>query len=241
MKEMSIILVLAVSFPLGRAERPAKTSQQDTSAMHPQQQTGTVSGKIELLAVPVSVREERGTPYRKSGMMSLKHRFSHSMDEYKNIVVYLEGEGLRESRLQNAPKARMDQQDAEFIPYVLPIQRGTVIDFMNQDNTYHNVFSLSPTKKFNIGRRPTGQAVPVLFDKAGVVQIFCDIHSHMTAFVVVLDNPFFVQPDGKGRYRIDHVPVGTYYVKVWDERLSAHDEKITIDPGSSVTVNFILK
>jgi len=166
---------------------------------------------------------------------------SEKVNEQKNVVVYLEGEGLDVSSIQRNAKAVMDQKKAKFIPHVLAVQKGTEVDFVNHDRVYHNVFSLSSPKRFNIGRRPTGEGVPVRFDKQGVVQVFCDIHSQMTAIVVVLDNPFFVRPDEEGVFKIDQVPPGTYTVKVWHERLTAAEQKITVTAGGTARANFVLE
>jgi len=135
----------------------------------------------------------------------------------------------------------MNQKNATFIPHVLPVLKGTTVDFVNEDNTYHDVFSLSSIKKFNIGRRPTGEVVPVKFDRTGVAEIFCDIHSYMAAFIVVLDNPFFAKPDSRGSFKIENIPPGTYTVKVWHERLHAPDQTVTITAGSTTTVHPVLE
>jgi len=71
--------------------------------------------------------------------------------------------------------------------------------------------------------------------------VFCDIHSQMTAFVVVLDNPFFVQPDEDGSFKIDRVPPGTYTLKVWHERLTAPEQKITVTAGGTAKASFVLE
>ena len=206
-----------------------------------QELTGSVAGKIELRAAPQIIRRERGGRYQTTGSMSEMNEHTMKRSEQRNVVLYLEGGMTEKVGLQNSAHGVMDQQQAAFIPHVLAVQKGSVVDFVNHDETYHNVFSLSPAKKFNIGRRPTGEKVPVQFDKSGVVQVFCDIHSQMTAFVVVLDSPFFVQPEEDGSFRIDHVPPGTYTLKVWHERLAAPDQKITVTAGGTTKANLVLE
>jgi plastocyanin len=148
---------------------------------------------------------------------------------------------VKQENQQTDKKALIDQRDAEFIPHVLPVQRGTVVEFVNRDNTYHNVFSLSPTKRFNIGRRPTGEAVPIKFDRAGIVQVFCDIHSYMSAYILVLDSPYYVQPDEHGNYSLENIPIGVYTLKVWHERLTKRERIITITSGGHITENFVME
>ena len=160
--------------------------------------------------------------------------------EVTNVVVYLEGPGLDKIR-REAKGAVLDQRDATFIPHVLPIVKGTTVRIVNRDKTYHNVFSLSSTKKFNIGRRPTEEEVPVTFDKTGTVQVFCDIHSHMSAFVLVLANPMFVQPNADGTFSLNDVPPGKYTIQAWHERLSGAPQSVTVTAGETTTVNFSLE
>src|SRR5215831_3158154 len=90
-----------------------------------------------------------------------------------------------------AGRARLDQRHEQFVPHVLAITAGTTVDFPNNDLTFHNVFSLSPIKSFDLGRYPVGQSRSVKFDRAGIIPVFCDIHSHMSAYILVFNHPFF--------------------------------------------------
>jgi plastocyanin len=211
-----------------------------TKVLAQEQQTGSVRGKIETRAVKpdIASREMRSHSY---GMTSMTHSNESGLNEYGNMVVYIENKDLKKERPKSITKAFMDQRNAEFIPHVLPIQRGTIVDFINRDNTYHNVFSLSPTKRFNIGRRPTGENVPIQFDKEGIVQVFCDIHSYMSAYILVLDSPYYVQPDEHGNYLIENIPAGVYTIKVWHERFRIRERAITITPGGHFIENFVME
>jgi hypothetical protein len=111
----------------------------------------------------------------------------------------------------------MDQRNETFVPHVLAVTAGTLVDFPNNDTTYHNVFSLSRTRRFDLGRYAQGRSKAVRFDQPGIVRVFCDIHSHMSAFVLVFGHPYFATTDADGRYRIDGIPPGTYTVSVWHE------------------------
>ena len=166
---------------------------------------------------------------------------SESPNEQQNVVVYLEAEALSGMRSAHEGKVVMDQKNESFVPHVLAVQKGTAVDFVNHDKIFHNVFSLSAPKKFNIGRRPTGERVPVKFDKEGVVQVFCDIHSQMTGYIIVLDNPFFARPGEDGSFRIDGVPPGTYTLNVWHVRFTAASQKITVPADGTVKANFVLE
>ena len=102
----------------------------------------------------------------------------------------------------------MDQRDQTFVPHVLAITVGTIVDFPNSDLTFHNVFSLSKTKSFDLGRYSRGQSKSVRFDRPGVVQVFCDIHSHMSAYILVFAHRYFAVTDEAGRFTIAGVPPG---------------------------------
>ncbi len=206
-----------------------------------QPQTGTITGTVELRLAAAPPRTERGLRYRSGSSMAGMEDHARPVNEERNVIVSLEGPGLDQRRVMSPERATMNQRDATFVPRVLAVERGTVVTFTNEDKTYHNVFSLSPAKRFNIGRRPTGEAVPVRFDRTGVVQIFCDIHSHMTAFIVVLDNPYFVKPDADGRFTLADVPPGRYTLHVWHERLSTPPISVEVRPGATTTVKAVLE
>ena len=81
-----------------------------------------------------------------------------------------------------------------------------------------------------------------LLDRPGIVRVFCDIHSHMSAFILVFSHRFFAVTDDEGRYRIEDVPPGTYTVVVWNERLPQASKPVTIPAaGGTVTLDFSLR
>lgn len=201
---------------------------------------GTIRGTVQLRDQVQIVPRARVSRYRTSVPQPAEAAAVTSGPEVTNVVLYLEGKGLGDVRRAALP-AVLDQRNAAFIPHVLPVVKGTSVRIVNRDKTYHNVFSLSSAKKFNIGRRPTGKEVPVEFDKSGVVQVFCDIHSNMSAFVLVLDNPMFVQPNESGEFELTNIPPGQYTLHAWHERLTAAPEQVTIRSGETVTVNFDLQ
>jgi plastocyanin len=159
----------------------------------------------------------------------------------ENVVVYLEPLGVAVPAPDISQKARLDQKEKTFIPHVLPIPVGASVEITNQDGIYHNVFSLSDIRPFNIGRRPTGERVPVRFDKPGVVRVFCDIHSHMSAFIVVLDTPYFAKPREAGVCELDGVRPGRYRAMAWHPSLSAEAQEITVPESGPVHLEFVLR
>ena len=134
-------------------------------------------------------------------------------------VVFLRPE-VTEAIPAALPVPVMDQKNAHFVPRIVVVPAGGRVRFLNSDPMFHNVFSLSPIKKFDLGRYPKGNSKFVTFDHPGVVQVFCDIHAEMIGFVVVVDGPHYAVLDGDGHYRISDVPPGNYDVAVWAEGLS---------------------
>ena len=135
----------------------------------------------------------------------------------------------------------LDQRDERFVPHVLAVTTGTIVDFPNSDRIYHNVFSLSKTKPFDLGRYAAGHSRPVRFDRPGVVRVFCDIHSHMNAFILVFGHPFFSLTDTDGRYRIDNVPPGTYNLIAWNEGVSSEPKPVMVPEGGAAELDFTLR
>jgi plastocyanin len=160
----------------------------------------------------------------------------------RRSVVYLE---IAPRGAFDAPPdrhAQMNQRNERFMPHVLAITAGTRVDFPNGDRTYHNVFSLSKTKSFNLGRYAAGHSKSVQFEEPGVVRVFCEIHSHMSAFILVFGHRYFAVTDDEGRYRIDGVPPGTYTLVVWNESIRGDAPRRTVTVGESdVDADFTIR
>lgn len=129
-------------------------------------------------------------------------------------VVYLEGEFPAPAE---PPVRRVEQKDLMFVPQLLPVPVGARVEFPNLDDTFHNIFSYSPAKRFDLGRYRAGEKpVPaVIFDAPGLVVLRCDIHEHMRGVILVLATPHFVVTDDAGRFRLTGLPAGTYKLKAW--------------------------
>ncbi len=126
------------------------------------------------------------------------------------------------------------------MPHVLAVTTGTVVDFPNSDLTYHNVFSLSRARRFDLGRYAAGRSKSVRFDRPGIVRVFCDIHSQMSAFVLVFNHPYFKVTDGDGRYHIDNVPPGTYTIVGWYEGEPRTQRQVTVAAGAVTDLDLVV-
>lgn len=122
-----------------------------------------------------------------------------------------------------APPANvlLDQQRRTFVPYILPVQRGTTVRFPNSDPINHHVYSFSPSKRFELRLHHQGDAAQeVLFDKSGLVTLGCNIHDWMLGFVLVVDSPWFAQTDAQGRARLSYTPASGQQLHLWHPRIA---------------------
>lgn len=160
-------------------------------------------------------------------------------DEFRNIVIYLKSAGPPGPTGSTEPREfHMSQEGETFIPHVLPVPVGSTVQFPNHDPIFHNVFSLSATSTFDLGRYPQGDSKSVRFDKPGLVPVFCHIHSDMSAIILVLENPHFTVPGADGRYRIDNIPPGTYSLVAWHERSEPVEKQVEVKAGQPLEVDF---
>lgn len=188
-----------------------------------------VEGRVELPkshAAPVQAK--RYEIVTKAGVLSTEPPLA---------VVYLDGNFPRPASLQTKEVA---QKDLTFIPALLPIQVGTRVQFPNLDDTYHNIFSYSPTKRFDLGRyRPEERPIPsVIFDSPGLVTLRCDIHEHMRGLILVLNTPYFVMTNTAGRYRLDKLPPGHYTLKAWIDSRTIREKPVDLKEAQTLHVDF---
>ena len=195
---------------------------------------GSIRGHVELRrVVPQSER--------RPSVAELGGPLERGISDRMKSVVYLESAPRSAFGSIDGGRAVMDQRNETFVPHVLAITTGTVVDFPNSDHIYHNVFSLSRTKNFDLGRYAAGRSRSVRFDRPGIVRVFCDIHSHMNAFILVFNHPFFAMTDATGQYRIDNIPPGTYSVVAWNEGLTSDPKSVSIPDGGLAEVDFALR
>jgi plastocyanin len=207
-----------------------------TTATSPAQpRLGAIRGRVDVQRVVIPA-ERRPNP------ADLGTPPPREIPDLRRAVVYLETAPAAALESREPVRARMDQRNETFLPHVLAIDQGTLVDFPNNDTTYHNVFSLSKTRKFDLGRYARGKSKSVRFERAGVVRIFCDIHSHMSAFVLVFSHPYYAKAEVDGRYRIDNVPPGTYTVSAWHEGEVRETKTVTVpSQGGDVDLDFVVQ
>ena len=154
-------------------------------------------------------------------------------------VIYLEGSFKKKALIPPEVAPELLQQGLQFSPRILPVIVGTSINFPNRDDTYHNVFSYSPAKSFDLGRYRKGENVPsILFDKPGLVKVFCEVHNHMRAFILVLESPYYTRSDKNGVYRLTGLPEGNFTLKALISEKTVHAREIVLIKGETVKVDF---
>ena len=136
--------------------------------------------------------------------------------------------------------AVMEQKELRFVPHVLVIQVGTTVEFPNADPLSHNVFSISDTKRFNLGLYTKGTARRLKFEKPGVVELLCSVHLEMSGYIVVVKNPYFARTEPDGSFRIEGVPAGRHRLRTWHERFPSQQHIVDVPETGIVEVNFVL-
>jgi plastocyanin len=196
------------------------------------QAPASVRGRVEI-GIPVTTRRAASAyPSRAVSAPILA-----PVSELRHVVVYVKDAPARPT---TPTHVEIRQRDETFIPRVVAVSVGSVVDFPNDDPLYHNVFSLSRGREFNLGRYPRGQTKDVRFDKPGIVKVFCDIHSHMTATVLVFNHPWFAVPDADGRFELPAVPPGDREITAWHERLGDTTARVRVEAGRITTADFTL-
>jgi plastocyanin len=230
---------------------PAKSGRQARDLA-----SGSIQGvvridtKIHPRSLPLSLYSRRSQPTSSSAA-------AVEIPEVENVVVYLEGNLRKKDTplvIRSTPSGidggdggtwamappSIRQVDETFVPHVLPVLVGTTVEFPNFDPFFHNVFSLSGAKSFDLGRYPQGQRRSIRFDRAGIVKVFCHIHSHMSAVILVFDHPYFCTPDRHGRFSLSPIPSGSYTLVVWHERLKPKRQPISVTAGGALTLDLAL-
>ena len=191
--------------------------------------SAAVEGRVELpKSHSAPIQAKRYQIVTKGGVLSTQPPLA---------VVYLEGSFPRPASL---PTKEVAQKDLTFIPSLLPVRVGTKVEFPNLDDTYHNIFSYSPPKRFDLGRyRPDERPIPTqVFDKPGLVILRCDIHEHMRGLILVLNTPYFVMTDTNGHFRLDGLPAGHYTLKAWIDSRTTREKLVELKNGETFHVDF---
>ncbi len=196
---------------------------------------GTIEGTVHATPPPGPPEPAGGGAYE-----SRRYKFAEKVDyqRLRDFVVYIDQPMAAVAPAAHA--AVTTQRDASFDPHVLPVAVGTTVRWPNEDDIYHNVYSDSEVKQFDLKFYKQEKVPEVVFDQVGRVDVFCAIHAKMHCIVLVLPNPYFATADAKGRFVIRDVPAGTYKLRAWHERLPGQTKEIVVPAEGAVRVDFAL-
>jgi plastocyanin len=191
--------------------------------------TGAIRGTLRLPSPPalasIADSARSGVP-------------SPAAERATDAVIYLEEVPPRVAKRPEPgiAAANIAQIDHSFVPRVLPVAVGTTVRFENRDRVYHNVFSVSPAKRFDIGKYAPSQMRQVTFDTPGVVELFCDIDPSMAGFVFVVPHQIFTRPDASGAFALPKLPRGNYILKAWHPSLGRLSRKVEMPKKGDLVV-----
>jgi plastocyanin len=192
-------------------------------------QAGTVEGTVVLESMP---QPPVAALYR------LRTRSPILEPEPPRAIVYLQREDGVYPRARSPALVTVSQQGYQFRPAIVAVPAGGQVSFPNRDDEFHNVFSYSSTKRFDLGRfRKDEQSPLVTFDQPGVVKVYCEIHEHMRSLVLVLDTPWYTVTDAAGRYRLTDLPAGRYRLRAFLPSERILEAPVSIHAGETVRVD----
>lgn len=201
------------------ADGPSSTTREmsaKTNIVTATAETGTISGKISF---------------------AKKVRIKNKRKDFVKVVVSVEDIELTGDALASARSSReqpiIDQKDMAFHPHVLPVLIGEPVGFPNSDPLFHNVYSNNEVKRFDLGMYPKGQSKEITFDKPGIVELRCKVHSEMQAFILIKKNPYFAVVQRDGSFTIQNVPIGSHTIEFWHPKAAPVTREITVESGST--------
>jgi plastocyanin len=197
------------------------------------QSGGVVTGTVTLTAAR---RAPLGTAAY--GRRGVAPKPSAVGPETRKVVVFLADVGPAEA--PPPMRVRIAQRGEQFLPPVAAVTVGSTVEFPNEDPFFHNVFSLSRARTFDLGRYPSGESRERSFPRPGVVKVYCDIHSQMSALIMVLDHPWFTIPAEDGSFTLPPVPPGEYSLVAWHERIGEQRQRVRVAAGGTVRAAFTL-
>lgn len=192
-------------------------------------------GALAILAIPCALygspREARAATV--SGTLALAERGEPVADAAAAIVYYVPEGGAKPS---STVEAEIVMRDRRFSPRAVAVPLGSSVRFPNADPIRHNVFSVSPSGRFDLGLYGTGRGKAQRFDQPGLVRVFCNVHRSMSAFVLVLDTPFHTAPEANGRFTLSGLPDGPGTLHVWHPRAEAWSRPLKVPFPDSLRV-----
>ena len=200
-------------------------------AAPPRPATGRIAGVVQVVARSTAPLRPGAYPSRRVT------KPAPTISEIANVILFVAD---APADPQAAGRATIGQRDETFTPRVLAVGRNSMVEFPNFDPFFHDVFSLSRAATFDLGRYPQGQTRERRFTRPGIVKVFCNIHSDMSATLMVLDHRLFAMPAADGAFAIEAVPPGSWKLNAWHERIGSTTKTVQVVAGDTTRVEFTL-
>lgn len=242
---LSTIVVVALSLSflnlnLQAANGPADTEYSTISVKNGGAISGVITyeGKLPSLT-PMEVTKDRKVCGKNKPNESLL--IDPKTKGIKNVVVYLKN--IKSGKDWNSDGTlEMDQHGCLFTPHVLIVPAGQPFYMLNSDGILHNIHTRSELNSpINKAQPKFLKKVKLSLDEPEFVQVACDVHNWMAAWIVVADNPYYASTDSEGTFELTNVPAGTYELEIWHEELGLQKQQVEIKAGTTTTVNAVLK
>jgi plastocyanin len=222
----AVILVVCTAIPLASVPR----------------NKGVIAGRVVITKVLTKHRvvlpmyQLRGVSPGAQELVSRRND-APGFDEFSRVVIYLQGPGLDRSVPVHAT---LTQKSLHFQPEIVVIPAGSTVSFPNEDPIFHNVFSLSRAKQFDLGYYPKGQTRVVRFDRPGVVQVYCHIHADMHAAILVVPTAWWTRLTPEGSFSLKGIPPGTYELVAWHYSAGFFRRRVVVNSGERLTADFMI-
>ena len=240
-------LALSVACGGGKEEAPAGAEQGAAPAAAPVDtaNAGAVSGTVTYAGPDPDVKIAMNADAFCAGAHSTPvetEKIVASGGKLANVFVRVKGGLEGKSFPVPAEQKTIDQQGCQYHPHVQGLQTGQTLVVKNSDSTLHNIHALATTNpEFNQGQPVQGMKFEKTFDKPEMVHFKCDVHPWMSAYVGVVDNPYYATSGADGTFSIANLPAGTYTLEAWHEDLGTQEAQVTVAPGQTATVAFDFK
>ncbi|MFI5311107.1 MAG: plastocyanin/azurin family copper-binding protein [Gemmatimonadales bacterium] len=164
-----------------------------------------------------------------SGRVGIVERPGETTSDFTNAVIYLVPKSGAARTAET--KAQMALNGRQFSPRVRVVTTGSSVEYPNQDPFSHNVFSTAAGASFDLGVYGSGTTKATQFRKPGAYPVYCNIHEKMTAYVVVVNTPYYAQAAADGRWSVARVPAGKYELHLWHERAIEVVKEVDVPPS----------